>query len=186
LMNRASIARSGIELPYLESVCKRIAAAFGISRGVCMVDLMLTADGLQVLESSIRPGLSTFVPLMQQVYGYTSLGLLVRLVQGENVAVTLPDDEGLVVHILARGCGRIVRFDMSRVETGPGVIDMHRYAEAGDVVEDSRLDHWDSLLGYVLVKNPPPGRIPEVLEEIDDAVDLSMAEAGLGCRAPAG
>ena len=174
LLNQASIGRFGIDIAWLRKVCTRIAAALSIRSGVCMVDFMMTKDGLRVIESSVRPGLSTFMPLMEKIYGYTSLGVLARLRQEGHVDVSIPEDEGLVAHIIAPTTGRIVRFDTSRLEAMEGVIGVHRYEAVGSVVTDSELDHWGTLLGYVLVKNPGPDKIERIFGAVHDLIDLQI------------
>ncbi len=174
LLNTDSLQRAGVDLGQLEVVCGAVARALGIRSGVCMVDFMMTGRGLQVIESSVRPGLSTFVPLMQQIYGYTSLALLVELRQGRPAVRPIPRREGLVVHIVAPTTGRVRRFDTAAVERMPGVIGVHCYSGVGTLVSDSRTDHWDSLLGYVLIQDPPAGQIESLMAAIGESIGLEI------------
>jgi hypothetical protein len=174
LLNADSLRGYGIDLGYLEQVCAAIASALEIDTGVCMVDFMMTRRGLQVLESSVRPGLSTFVPLMASIYGYTSLALLAELRQGRSVRRSIPSREGLVVHIVAPTTGQIRRFDTARLERMPGVIGVHRYANVGTLVSDSPVDHWDSLLGYALIQDPPAGQIDSLIRAVGESVGLEI------------
>jgi hypothetical protein len=176
LMNEASIRRCGINPAWLQEICTRIAAALDITEGVCMVDFMCTGAGLQVIETSVRPGLSTFIPLMQQIYGFTSLSLLARLRQHATPDWAIPEAEGLVVHIIAPGPGLLIRFDTTRAWDLPGVIDVHCYNVAGDILVDSPHDHWGLLLGYVLIRNPQPGSIDELFRSVASAIEVQVHE----------
>jgi len=162
LMNNDSINEC-MDINELKEICKRISKAFNIDKGVCMVDFKVD-NGIKVIESSIRPGLSSFIPLMHKVYGYTSLGIL----SGVNFN-GIPKKEGLIVHLLASKKGIISKLDVSNVKG-----DVHLFCGSGDVVEDSLIDHADLLLGYVMIKNPE--NITKIFKEIKENVVMMIKD----------
>ena len=97
LMNESSIKKAGIGLGKLRTVCKNISKSLRIDNGICMVDFKLCNGQIKVIETSIRPGFSSFVNLMNKIYGYTSLSLLARMQLGEKIKVNIPKEEGFVL-----------------------------------------------------------------------------------------
>jgi hypothetical protein len=178
LLNLESASDEGVDLHELQRLGGRLAGALGVwQRGVMMVDMINGPYGLRVLEASIRPGLSTFVALMERLYGYTSLGVAARLAAGEPVDVAIPDVEGLAVYLRAGGPGVVERIDVSGLEAlrkDLDIIDVWLYAKAGDVVIDAPHDHIDLILGYVLVKDPGRERVERVAEALRGACAIEM------------
>src|SRR5262249_36432787 len=163
----------------LRDVCGRIALAFGISDGVCMVDFKLDGGALQVLETSLRPGLSAFVALMQILYGYSSLGTLLRLRLGQEVRVTIPPQEGLCVQLHAPRAGRIPTLDLGALHPGEPPLDVlasHGYNQPGDRLVDSAFDHLDLLVGYVLLRVTDHERVPDLLEEVRRRARIEVSD----------
>jgi len=78
----------------------------------------------------------------------------------------------MVIHILAPASGKITCFDTTQVEQLPGVVSVHHSEVPGSLVNDLRTDHWGSLLGYVLIKEPNPDRIDDIFCSVAEAVDL--------------
>jgi hypothetical protein len=172
LLNEHTASEEGIDLPELRSVCRRVAAALGVASGVQMMDFIKGRDGLRVLETSIRPGFSIFLSLMRAVYDYTSLGLAARLKAGESVDVTIPEEEGLALYLLADRPGMVAALDVSPLNAMRdelGILDVGLYAKPGDVIVDARHDHFDLILGYVLIRNPERSRIQEIVQRVREA-----------------
>jgi S-sulfo-L-cysteine synthase (3-phospho-L-serine-dependent) len=169
LMNERTWAAEGIDSGELASVCGRVARALGVERGVQMLDFKLGPDGLRVIETSIRPGFSAFVMLMQALYGVTSLGLAARLVGGEEVSFKVPEVEGLAVYLIVDGPGTVRRVDTSGLDAlrpRIDVIDTWLYAQPGQAVADAKHDHFDLIQGYVLVKDPGREAVGRVAEAV--------------------
>jgi hypothetical protein len=180
LMNETSASEEGVDLDELRSLCGRVAPALGVESGVQMVDLIRGRDGLRVLETSIRPGFSIFVSLMRAVYGYTSLGLAARLKAGEPVDVAIPEDEGLALHLVADQPGTVHTLDVSRLNglrDELGVLDVGLYAKPGEVIVDARHDHFDLIIGYVLLKNPGRADLGRIARRVREACVIEMRPA---------
>ncbi|MCM2325619.1 MAG: ATP-grasp domain-containing protein [Candidatus Woesearchaeota archaeon] len=132
----------------LEGMCRKIAAALEIDNGVCMVDFKY--DGtLRVIETAMRPGLSTFIHLMNELYGYASIRVLHEMLMGRDFRFDIPEKEGFAYYLLADRPGRLKSISAD-VESLPGFICKKFYSKAGDMIEDHESDHTDYLLGYVL------------------------------------
>jgi hypothetical protein len=177
LLNRNSLQHAGVDPDELRGVCKRVAQALDVRDAVCMVDFKANAGGLRVIETSIRPGLSTFIPLMKQVYGYTSLGVLSRLRRALAVTESTPRAEGLCVYFFADGAGRVRRIDttgLDALRAEVDLLDTHLYYRRGTRVRDTVFDHIDLVAGYALIRNPGRERVPELLERVAKAVHIEV------------
>lgn len=179
LLNRNEIQAEGINLAELNTICRGIASGYGFRRGIAMVDFKINRDGLFVLESSIRPGLSAFNHLMYALCGYTSPVLMAMLNMGAQISATIPDKSGAVVFLYAPGKGFLKEMDLSRLEKRRAefnIIDVCRFTGDACPVNDSIVDHSDLLQGYVLVKNPPAQGLEELADAISACVEYKMEE----------
>jgi predicted ATP-grasp superfamily ATP-dependent carboligase len=174
LMNDKTLEKEGISVRRLEELCMKIAKSLKIDQGVCMVDFINTNEGIKVIETSVRPGLSLFIPLMWKIYGYTSVGILSKLASGQYNGFNRPDTEGAVICLTAQKPGRLVRLDTSRLNKINNIIEIHTYNKPGCVIHDSEVDHHDLLLGYVLVKKPD---IKKIFKEIEENVIIETEHA---------
>ncbi|NTV23057.1 MAG: ATP-grasp domain-containing protein [Nanoarchaeota archaeon] len=174
LINEETLHNLGIDKGELTKMFKRIALGFGISEGVCMVDFMLCEGQLKVIESSIRPGLSTFVPLMQKLYGYTSIAVLAKAKLGMLTSIEMQKKEGAVVHIIAARDGYLKSIDISEAKNIPGVLDIHLYSKPGDKIETNEHDKWNRFLGYALVKLES-NEIQKIFEEVSTSIVLEIS-----------
>jgi hypothetical protein len=132
----------------LEDMCRKIAAALEIDGGICMVDFKY--DGtLRVIETAMRPGLSTFIHLMNELYGYASIRVLHEMLMGRDFKFDIPKKEGFAYYLLVNRPGRLKAISAD-VDSLPGFICKKFYSKVGDMIEDHESDHTDYLLGYVL------------------------------------
>ncbi|MFH1642106.1 MAG: ATP-grasp domain-containing protein [Nanoarchaeota archaeon] len=150
LMNEKNIRKKGIN--DLNKVCANISRAFNIQEGVCMVDFKVNQGKINVIESSIRPGLSTFIPLMQRMYGYTSLGIYAKMKLGLATELKLPKNEGVVVYLLAERGGVLKHLKI--IKNTANIINITKFTKPGDKIIDIITDHTDLMVGYILIKNP--------------------------------
>lgn len=179
LMNAASLAEQGLSEKYLLEVCGRVAAALIIDRAVCMLDFKYDGKRLLVIETSLRPGFASFVPLMLDIYSFTSLGVRARQLLGQAVPSGLPDVEGLVINILAPRAGRVKEIDLGglqELQARVNIIRTHLYAEPGEEVPDLAWDRFSLMLGWVSVKLKASDKPFEVLEQIKAAVKVEMQD----------
>jgi hypothetical protein len=184
LLNRGSLRHAGVEPDELRGVCKRVAQALDVRDAVCMVDFKADAGGLRIIETSIRPGLSTFIPLMKQVYGYTSMGVLSRLRRGPHVTESMSRAEGLCVYFFADGPGRVTRIDttgLTALRAEVDLLDTHLYYRRGTRVHDTAFDHTGLVAGYALIRNPGRDRVPELIERVAKAVHIEVEPDNSSC-----
>ncbi len=178
LMNKASIRKRGLSLRHLENVCAKVASALEVEKGVFMVDFKVDRGEVKVIETNIRPGFSSFVPLMQKVYGYTSFNVVYALASKKELPkelVFIPDDEGLVVNFFAHQGGRIREFSLADMEQ-EGCIGRYCYNEVGEFVVDSVTSHHDLLLGFMLIKNPEKGNIEKLVHQITEKANIKVTQ----------
>jgi len=150
LLGRREIDSSGVGLDRLAGICRRIADAFGIEEGVCMVDFRLRDGEILVLESSIRPGLSATNHLVFDRYGYTPLALLAMMLLGEAPEVAIPDSGVAVVYLNSGHRAWDQRaVDVLRRRHGSSQVYVYDQSEgAGPVPEN---DPSTLLRGYVVI-----------------------------------
>lgn len=173
LLSEQDLKQNGIDMLQLREVCHRIAAGFGINRGICMVDFKINEEGLFVLESSIRPGLSAFNHLMFVKYGYTSPLLLSLLNMGARIDLQFPQSSGLVVFLYAPKTGYLTEMDFSeliRRKDEFNLITIHRFSNHACQVVDSDVDHTDLIQGYVLIDRPSSSWDTELADRISACV----------------
>lgn len=175
LINEKTMIEEGFDLEILKDICANIAKSLGIQKGVCMVDFKVDNRNINVIETSIRPGFSAFIPLMQMIYGYSSIMVMSKIKKGETINVKIPDTEGLVVYLIAKNGGKIKAFDTSKIESLKNeldIIDIHKFEEVGDTIHDEDHDHSDLVVGYVLIKNPDKNKIKQIFKTIEDNADI--------------
>lgn len=177
LLNTKTLEDLNINYEDLKETCKRISEGFKIKKGVCMVDFIFNGS-IYVIESSIRPGLSLFVPLMEQVYGYTSMSMLAKLFLEQEIISSLPESEGLAICIYAKTAGVIKKFntsDLSKLKNEAEIIKVHKYEDVGASIKDYNNDHHDLLMGYVLIKDPKQD-IKGLIAKINQHIKIEMVE----------
>ncbi|HLC96932.1 MAG TPA: ATP-grasp domain-containing protein [Candidatus Nanoarchaeia archaeon] len=168
LMNDASLKTQNISLEELKAISAKVAGALEIFSGVCMVDCIVRDGKLYVIETSIRPGLSTFIPLMYYIYNYTSLGVLAG-----NKMPLLPQQEGVVVHLWAHKQGKIKNIDVSMLDRAKSeMISYTLFAEKGALVHDDLTDHDGMFLGYVLLKGSQDAELQ--VKKIQESVKIEI------------
>jgi hypothetical protein len=172
LMNRRSISEH-FDIEDLELICSRIAAAFQITEGVCMVDFKVSSRKIKVIESSIRPGFTTFIILMHLIYGYTSWEVLARMKLARFEDKEIPEDEGLIYYLWAEKEGVIQKISFEELgHSGLDIIKVIKYSDVGEKIIDSNADHYNMLLAAVLVKNPKD--ILGTLRKINNLIELDI------------
>ncbi len=172
LLNETELERNDIDLARLKDLCESIARALAIDTGqtgVSMVDFKVQGREWYVLEASIRPGLSAFNHLMYEIYGYTSLFLLVKQRLGIPIDIRFPQENGAVVYLYARPGEKIQTIDSSALESLKQtfhIIHIHTYEDAGNGngATDSVTDHSALLRGYVILKNIDGEKLPELAD----------------------
>jgi len=178
LLNKNTLIKKGIYLPKLEEIARKIADSLKINQGVCMIDFKVEKGEVVVIETNIRPGFSTFIPLMYKLYGYTSIAILSKIRLGQKLGpLEIKEYEGLAINLFAKEPGIITKMDLSGIEklkTELKIIDMFIYNQEGDNLSDSETSHHDLLVGCVYVKNPPKDKIEEIINKIHENVKINV------------
>lgn len=119
----------------LEELCTSIAQALEIKSGVCMLDFKFHKGKFYVIETTLRPGVATFVELMARQYGHISLSLAIRQRIGLPVPSRIPEKRGIVAYLNAPGKGRITKIDLSYISNSMkklGILKLHKYCKVGE------------------------------------------------------
>ncbi|MCU0284896.1 MAG: hypothetical protein MUF15_00730 [Acidobacteria bacterium] len=162
-----------IDISRLKELCERIAAVFDITAGVCMVDFKMQGREWNVLEASIRPGLSAFNHLMYEIYGYTSLFLMAKLQLHIPINIYFPRENGAVVYLYGRPGTKIHKNDtgivLERLRQEFQVLHVHTYEEEIEPgAADSLTDHSALLRGYVILKNIDGEKLPGLADRVNE------------------
>jgi hypothetical protein len=142
---------SDFSLKELEAECARIAAALGITFGVCMMDFKFDKGQFVVIETTLRPGVATFVELMAGLYGFISLSIAIRQRLGlpaaggksggrsemktDGISQGASKRRGVVAYINSQSGRKIKRLDFSYLDSHKeemGLIKVHRFCKEGD------------------------------------------------------
>jgi hypothetical protein len=127
-----------------------------------------------VLESSVRPGFSAFNHLMYDVFGYTSLAVMTAVAMGKPIPLVPQRSSRAVVYLIAPPGAERSPIDPYRLEKRKDelrIVAMHLYDDDGDGALDPDVDATGLLRGYVLIENPDPERIEDMMAVINDSVD---------------
>lgn len=179
LFNPDSIMCPEFSLKQLSDICMRIARAYDMHQGIGMVDFKSLEGKIIVIESTIRPGIDTFIDLMARAYGYTSINILIRQYFGFPVKIHLPKTINASVCLLSSKIGKIKKYDTSRIcesRFKQNVMCVNKYYDVGEVISKYDVpEEKSSSLGYVLLKNLNFQDLHSLVKEINDLVDIKFA-----------
>lgn len=164
----------GFKVKDIAVVCNKVAKAFRINSGVCMVDFKFNKE-IFVIEASVRPGISTFIDLMAEVYGFTSINRLIRQKLNLPFAAAIPSYIGMAVNIFAPRSGLLKKFDTSYIEkhsTELSIIKIVKYYKLGERV--IKIDN-DLSVGYVLLKNINLKHADEIINKIRSSIIVEVS-----------
>ncbi len=144
-------------LEKIENLCRDIARALGIMDGVSMLDFRVHNNTIYVLETSIRPGIDSFIDLMHEVYHYTSINKLMEQRLGNNAEIAIPDRTGLLFFFTAPHQGRLKVFDTTWLDKNRnelGMVKTIKSVRPGEVIRKRRKhDYVDLMLGYAVLRD---------------------------------
>lgn len=161
----------------LEALCTRVAQALSITSGVCMLDFRFANGRFFVLETTVRPGISQFIDLMIDLYGYTSLDLLIAHTLGVETCPSLPTLSGLLLYFSTEREGRVVTFDTRALEQDMQRLDVIRickYYRQGDVIPCDPARNFRKSIGHVLIKNVQLADIEAVSAAVNRRVRIEV------------
>lgn len=145
------------KLSDLEKVCKNAADALGITFGVCMMDFKCYDAEIVIIETTVRPGMSTFVELMGHIYKTTSLNKLIRQKLNLTIDTDIPKTTGLVVYLTTKESGNLRSIDTSYIDKNSrslGLIKTYHLYKKGETIKDVPPGiNRPSLIGYSLLKD---------------------------------
>jgi len=144
------------DISLLKHACEKIQKELEIPYGVCMVDFKVDNE-IVVLETTVRPGIATFIDLMAHIYHDTSINKLMRQLLGKPVSCIIPETHGMVLYLVAPRPGILKSFDTSYLEKNKkelGIIKIVRDYDVGDIIRKKRkLDYVEQIVGHVLLKD---------------------------------
>lgn len=170
LLNEEGLIHKNISKSELIDICRKVSRALSISTGVCMVDFKSQHGKITVLEASIRPGLSAFNHLMYDIYGYTSLALMLMQKMGIRECVGIPENTGTVLYLYDSADGNpqsLGNPERENLKNHLEVTSTYIYHDANDCETDSDFGHTSLLKGYVLLRDREHAGITESADLTD-------------------
>jgi len=159
----------------LAAFCQKVASAMGFSRGVCMLDFKFCKGEFYVIETTIRPGISTFVDLMKSVYGWTTIDKLIDYKLGNILDFSIPVQSGMVVYLTTRKRGVLKGISTESLsDSGLHIVKISLFYKPGHVIEDNAYNNFSSMLGYVLVQDTPFQDADSILSRVKKGVKIDV------------
>jgi hypothetical protein len=157
----------------LASECHKIASALGISEGVCMVDFKYYNDEIIVIESTVRPGIATFIELMSLIYGYTSINMIIRQKLEVYTKIQIPETIGASIFLVTKSLGAIDKLDIANISDINGIelLKEYLYYNSGHIITDPDYDNGITLLGYVQIKILSEPVIESLFYDMNNAIN---------------
>jgi hypothetical protein len=178
LFNPDYTNNSDFKLKDLEDLCSKTATAIGLKRGVCMMDFKFYNGKLFIIETTIRPGISQFMELMKNVYGYTSIEIYLKELFKIEHTIQIPKENTLIFYIFTEKTGILEKFDTSALEKNLnkfGIIDIKKYFSPGDKIEhEENKAYSEIMIGSISVKNINMDQIKNKIEEINKNIILQI------------
>ena len=179
LYNPDYLVNPEFTLPELENFCKKVACSLNIDRGVCMMDFKFFNNKFFVVETTIRPGISQFIELMAELYGYISIDILIRQMLHEDTEIKIPPSTGLVFYITTDQQGTITKFDTSFVEDNSselGITKISKYYTPGQKIFREKNKFYNKImLGHIVMKNVKRDAIEEIIHNIRKKIYIEVA-----------
>ncbi|MEM4756247.1 MAG: ATP-grasp domain-containing protein [Candidatus Woesearchaeota archaeon] len=163
-------------LKQLEELCTQCASALGIKQGLCMMDFKAYQNKLYVIETTVRPGISTFVDLMQELYGWTSITYYAKTLFGLPLPSIKQPRSGLVVYLNTPTKGYIKQFSYHQIKSLEyPILKIVPYVQEGSYTLGSPDEiQMHELLGYVMVADVPLKKASDVIQAIKEKVYIQI------------
>jgi len=169
---------SQFKLKDIEQFCTRISKAIGLKSGVCMLDFIFDGKDFIAIETTTRPGVASFIELMDKIYNYTSLGIAIDMIIGTDFDIKIPNETGLVVAFYAKKEGVLKSIDYSEIKRDKKyrLLSVNNYYASGFKIKKvKKQDYFAHLMGYALFKDVPYEKADSLVFEIQGKVYIDVA-----------
>ena len=147
---------------------QKSAEALGITRGICMVDLILDGDALFFLELTPRPGGDCLPFLLRESAGIDILELALDVAENRPLSLKRPQPANPYVglRLLAGDAGVVKEIDWGLMAADPRVRQVNIIRKPLDTIRMPPEDYDSWLLGHVIFA--PSGDGSELMAQCDD------------------
>lgn len=147
---------------------RKSAEALGISRGICMVDLILDGDELFFLELTPRPGGDCLPFLLRESAGIDILQMALDVAENRPFSRKRPHPAAPCVglRLLAGEAGVVQEIDWGMLAADPRVRQVNIIRKPSDTICMPPEDYDSWLLGHVIFAPSDEG--PELMAQCDD------------------
>jgi D-alanine-D-alanine ligase-like ATP-grasp enzyme len=170
--------KSDFKISKLKNVCKKIAKALNLKFGINMVDFKLYKNKIYVIETTVRPGISTFMELMVYLYKTTSFNYLIQQKLCLENNFLIPNSSGMVFYINTNKTGFIKKFDTTKIEKEKnklGILLITKYYKERQTMNEVPIgQNHAQWLGYIIVKNVSIEKIQNKINEITKMIDIQI------------
>lgn len=147
---------------------RKSAEALGITRGICMVDLILDGDALFFLELTPRPGGDCLPFLLRESTGIDILELALDIAENRPLSLKRPQPANPYVglRLLAGKAGVVREIDCGLLAADPRVRQVNIIRKPLDTIRMPPEDYDSWLLGHVIFAPSDDGS--ELMAQCDD------------------
>lgn len=167
---------SHLDAHHIGEVFFDAAQTLGIDSGICMVDFILTDNGISLLELTPRPGGDCLPHLIRQSSGLDMLGLALDVAEG--VQPHLPEKSAwrplVGLRLFARKNGLVIRIDADRLRSDQRVLEVMLKRSNGHQVLMPPDDYESRILGHVVFAPNSWERVESECEELAAKLELNM------------
>ena len=164
------------EAAALRALLLRGAQALGIDHSVCMVDLMLTAAGVVLLEMTPRPGGDCLPSLLRSSGGLDTLGAALDFAEGRPVAAPSPERfrPQVGLRLLAPAAGVLRALDTTTVSEDRRVVAVELKRAPGQRIALPPEDYDSWILGHVIFEPAGADTIEQQCAQLGACVRMEI------------
>lgn len=175
----------GVTLDGLRSQLAAAAAALGIVRAICVVDIVVRDGEMVMLELAPRPAGDCLPALIRASSGLDVLGLALDFAAGGSPPIPDAGERLVALRLLATVAGTITRLDAAALRADPRVRELHLERRAGDGVLLPPESYDRRLLGHAIFAPRTGASIESQCDELAGRLVVEIDPAGREAAAEA-
>jgi biotin carboxylase len=153
----AELVPAGMARQRFEETLAKSATALGLERAICMLDFIVRAGEIVLIELSPRPGGDCLPFLLQQVAGLDILTMALDFAQQRPLFLFHDPQQAphACVRLRAAKAGTLKKITVGRMAAELGVIQVRIQRAVGHVIRLPPADYDSWLLGHIIFKCTP-------------------------------
>ncbi len=166
----------GLDRKALAAVLLKAARALGLERTMAMVDMIVSEDGIYLLEMTPRPGGDCLPDLIMESSGFDTLGAALDFAEGKRLNVPPAGAWRSLtgLRLIASREGTLKRLDCAGIASDRRVRSCHLKRAPGDRVVLPPLDYDSRILGHVIYDTAREERRDLDMKEIGSKLGVEI------------